>query len=239
MTKRKRDKHESTGSPYPAWQRPIVAELVDMGMQARTMFDDVLVALVQDDVDAAEAVVRADDAVDAARVKVQVRVVAALAKGGLDAADIHGAFALSSTAGHLERLADYAVEIATRVARVTDLPMDRLLHEDFLRMGELLDGMWDIALEALVKRDYKSARVLVDSQLLVEQLSALSTKRLLDVGADSRLREWGLVMMLVARGLERAGDHLIDVGEQVAYLKTGRPQQFRDASQVALVDWPD
>jgi phosphate transport system protein len=99
--------------------------------------------------------------------------------------------------------------------------------------------MWDIALEALVKRDYKSARVLVDSQLLVEQLSALSTKRLLDVGADSRLREWGLVMMLVARGLERAGDHLIDVGEQVAYLKTGRPQQFRDASQVALVDWPD
>jgi phosphate transport system protein len=37
-------------------------------------------------------------------------------------------------------------------------------------------------------------------------------------------------MILVARQLERVGDHSVDIGEQVGFLLTGEFREFTDAS---------
>ena len=42
--------------------------------------------------------------------------------------------------------------------------------------------------------------------------------------------EWGIRMNVVARQLERVGDHAVDIGEQVAFLLTGQFREFTDAS---------
>jgi phosphate transport system protein len=37
-------------------------------------------------------------------------------------------------------------------------------------------------------------------------------------------------MMLMARALERVGDNAVDIGEQVAFVRTGLFREFSDAS---------
>ena len=47
---------------------------------------------------------------------------------------------------------------------------------------------------------------------------------------DADRREWAMTMMLVARALERIGDNAVDIGEQVAFVRTGLFREFSDAS---------
>ena len=47
---------------------------------------------------------------------------------------------------------------------------------------------------------------------------------------DRRQLEWGLRMIVISRLLERAGDHAVDIAEQVNFLITGEFREFTDAS---------
>ena len=55
-------------------------------------------------------------------------------------------------------------------------------------------------------------------------------QRILELGEDPEMREYGLRMVVVSRALERIGDHAVDIGEQTAYLLTAEFREFTDAS---------
>ena len=49
-------------------------------------------------------------------------------------------------------------------------------------------------------------------------------------GVDAEAREWAAHMMLIARQIERIGDHTVDIGEQIAFVISGEFREFTDAS---------
>jgi phosphate transport system protein len=53
----------------------------------------------------------------------------------------------------------------------------------------------------------------------------------LEIGADPSTREWAAHMMLIARYIERIGDHTVDIGEQIAFIVSGLFREFTDASR--------
>lgn len=220
-----------------SWRTPLILTLLEMAADARSMLQDSTLALTSNDRAEAGRVLVADDVVDAARTGIQMRIVDMLHQQRMQLADIHATFALAQVASHLERVADYAVDISAIVFHVHDLPRDPLLLEDFNRMEQLVEAMWDLTLGMLERLDLADADALISLQQQNRTINELCVKKLLDIGADSQLREWGLRMMLVSRCYERVGDHLVDVAEQVAYLISGMPQQFLDASDQALDQW--
>ena len=56
----------------------------------------------------------------------------------------------------------------------------------------------------------------------INRLNRCVFSRAVEIGADADRREWAMSMMLVARALERIGDNAVDIGEQVAFVVTGR-----------------
>jgi phosphate transport system protein len=65
---------------------------------------------------------------------------------------------------------------------------------------------------------------------LIDRANRRLVRRIIELGGDEDVREWGMRIMLVSRCLERIGDHAVDIGEQVAYLVTGEFAEFTDAS---------
>ncbi len=62
----------------------------------------------------------------------------------------------------------------------------------------------------------------MDLDELIDRANRRAVQHLLALGSNRELREWGLRMIIVSRCLERIGDHSVDIGEQIAYLVTGR-----------------
>jgi phosphate transport system protein len=97
-------------------------------------------------------------------------------------------------------------------------------------MGERAEEMVKVALESFAARDVDRALSLVDLDELIDRANRRVVERILELGGDPEMREYGLRMVVVSRALERIGDHAVDIGEQTAYLLTAEFREFTDAS---------
>ena len=121
---------------------------------------------------------------------------------------------------HLERMSHNA----TRVAWLCE-PTDGLDSASVaaIRVGE----MTRVALDALALRDLDRAHSLQQLDELVDEQTGRVLTDLLERGDEDDL---GPRAVLIARCLERIGDHAVKIGERVAYLLTGELREFTAAA---------
>ena len=123
----------------------------------------------------------------------------------------------------LERIGDYAVDVAEEVFY---LPEGQKLHIDDLEL--LFDYVLDllsVAVDAFLNSDLEKARSL---SRLDDKIDRLFVKVRQDIakglGEKSIDPEEGIVASLIAKYLERVADHAVNIGEWVDYAKTGAHQ---------------
>ncbi len=187
-------------------------------------------ALAEQDVELADEVIAFDDEVDQLFTAIQEGVHTLLARQTPVAGDLRLVLAMLHINLHLERMADYCVTIAKLTKLVARNEADEALLATFDETGSRAEEMIRLALDSFHARDVSRAESLVDLDELIDRGNRRVVERILDLGPDRSLREWGLRMLIVSRCLERIGDHAVDVGEQTAYLVTGEFREFTDAS---------
>ena len=171
-----------------------------------------------------------DDDIDAKYAVVAQGIELLLARQTPVASDLRLVLALLHDNLHLERMGDLCVTIAKLTKLSHELAPDSSMLDGFKEMGERAEQMIRVALRSLEERDRIAAESLLELDELIDRANRRVVHRLLEIGHDLEMREWGLRMILVSRCLERIGDHAVDVGEQTAYLVTGEFREFTDAS---------
>ncbi len=187
-------------------------------------------SLRESDPELADEVIAFDDDVDQAYQRIEQGIHALLARQTPVAGDLRLVLAMLHINLHLERAADYCVTIAKLTKLVAENESDEALLSAFEEMGSRAEEMIRIALDSFHQRDVGQAESLVDLDELIDRGNRRVVERVLDLGPDRSLREWGLRMLIVSRCLERIGDHAVDIGEQTAYLVTAEFREFTDAS---------
>ncbi len=183
----------------------------------------------QDD-ELADEVIAFDDDVDGQYAVVAQGIELLLARQTPVASDLRLVLALLHDNLHLERMGDLCVTIAKLTKLSHELAPDASMLDGFKEMGERAEQMIRVAMRALEERDRIAAESLLELDELIDRANRRVVNRLLEIGHDEEMREWGLRMILVSRCLERIGDHAVDIGEQTAYLVTGEFREFTDAS---------
>ena len=183
----------------------------------------------QDD-ELANEVIAFDDDIDAQYAVVAQGIELLLARQTPVASDLRLVLALLHDNLHLERMGDLCVTIAKLTKLSHELAPDSSMLDGFKEMGERAEQMIRVAMRSLEERDRIAAESLLELDELIDRANRRVVNRLLEIGHDLEMREWGLRMILVSRCLERIGDHAVDVGEQTAYLVTGEFREFTDAS---------
>ena len=190
----------------------------------------VLEAVAHKDADAAEEVITRDDPVDEVYLEIQNRVLNLLALQAPVAGDLRLVSAILHSNMHIERMGDLCVNIAKFVREELAYPSDSPMVTRLVEMGDRATEMLDLAMGAFSRRSVDLAEQLSTKDVVIDRLNRGMLGDLKRYVDDERSFEWAMNLVLVARYLERFGDHCVDIAEQTAFLVTGIFREFTDAS---------
>lgn len=200
----------------------IQAQLVRMGQMVQTNLIDAAEALDKYDLDRAAALVSADKAVDDLHDLINTDCARVIALRAPTAGDLRVVLAVMRTANNLERVGDYAKNVAKRTKVLADQRRLDGATGTVRRMTKLVAAMLDDALDAFVKRDAKKAVGVRDSDIDVDQIyNTLFRALITHMLEDPANITTAMHLHFIAKNIERAGDHATSVAEQAIYLVTG------------------
>jgi phosphate transport system protein len=201
-------------------------DVVRMGGEAGAAIHRAVEALRARDVALADQVIAEDNAIDALHMDLERRCILLLATQQPMAGDLRAIASAFAISIDLERMADHAEGISRAVKRLGSEPPVKPL-EDIPRMDEELQGMVRETLEAFRAEDPDLARRAAKRDDVVDALR----NRVLHDLLDLMIRNPGIVpraleLLIVARHLERAADHLTNVCERIVYIATGEMREL-------------
>jgi phosphate transport system protein len=209
--------------------------LTGIDLVARTL-DRTREAVRGQDVELAELVIADDDLIDGLYLQVHQGVLSLMALQAPVATDLRLVAAILDVIKHIERMGDGCVNVAKLIPLAgKEPPRQPGMIEDLDRMA--VQAKAQVLQAGLAFRDRNAALAedLVRQDDEIDKLNREVFKKALDAGGDDDTREWAMTMMLMARSLERIGDHAVDIGEQVAFVVTGLFREFTDASHPEAV----
>ncbi|MEX2527743.1 MAG: phosphate signaling complex protein PhoU [Gemmatimonadota bacterium] len=179
-------------------------------------------ALIQRNLEMADRVIAADDAIDRLELELDEKALELLALQQPMAVDLRRIISTLKISNDLERVGDHAVKIGHATRRLADHPPLPVLPE-VEEMARHAMVMLADALAAYVKRDPVLARAVRDRDARVNALRR-STHRLLisHMLEDPRRITPALELLIVAQSLERVGDLATNMAEELVFLVEGQ-----------------
>ena len=192
-----------------------------MGGLAEHAIGEAMRCLIQRDVEGAKKIVEEDKKLDALEIETERRVVQLIALRAPMAGDLRDAVAALKISGVVERIGDYAKNIARRVPQLEtagQIEPISLLPE----MARIATGMVHDVLNAFVNRDAQAAVGVCERDQALDDFYDSIFRTLLtfmmenphNIGQSAQL-------LFVAKNLERVGDHATNIAEMVYYAATG------------------
>jgi phosphate transport system protein len=197
------------------------ALISQMGGLAEHSIEEAMRCLMQRDLDGAAHVVEEDKKLDRLEIETERRAVQLIALRAPMASDLRDVVAALKISGVVERIGDYAKNIAKRVPLLENVgkiePL-ALLPE----MARIATEMVHNVLDAFVERDSEAAVAVCERDNAVDDFYDSIFRTLLthmmenphNIGQSAHL-------LFVAKNLERIGDHATNIAEMVYYAATG------------------
>ena len=202
------------------------AKLGQMGQLVLSQLDRTLAALASSDVDIADEVIRRDQLLDADYVEVEEEVLRTLALQAPVARDLRMVAGVLHVNSHIERMGDLCVNIMRFVKLAGHDQPDPEIQSTLAEMGGHAKHLVATALECFTRRDVELAERLPIMDQPLDELNERVFRQLENLPAERSPGPWASRMVLVARYLERIGDHSVDIGEQVVFIVTGEVREL-------------
>ena len=200
----------------------IQALVVRMGGMVERAIADAATALETFDDELAEDVRRRDKEIDALDAQVNEEAARLIALRAPAATDLRLVLTVIKISAALERVGDYAKNMAKRSHVLATLPVIDGAGMALRRMAMTVDRMLKDALDSYIQRDAVLANDVRDRDLEVDQMyNALFREFLTYMMEDPRSITACMHLHFIAKNIERMGDHATAIAEQVVYLVTG------------------
>ncbi|MCC5972934.1 MAG: phosphate signaling complex protein PhoU [Rubellimicrobium sp.] len=199
-------------------------------------------ALTRRDRELAEKVRAGDQAIDAIEERINDDAARTIALRAPVSGDLRVILSALKLAGALERVGDYAKNIAKRTTVLADMHPIGGSEVTLRRMARDVQVMLRDTLDAFVRRDEALARDVVMRDQDVDQMyNALFREFLTFMMEDPRQITACMHLHFIAKNIERMGDLVTNMAEQVIYLTSGkRPIDERPKSdETPFISSPD
>ena len=196
--------------------------MLEMATCADTMLRNAVDALTTGDPRLVSEVIQRDEIIDRFDIEIENRCLMLIATQQPVARDLRVIGTALKVITDIERIGDYAVDIAKIARRLNRAQSLYSPLVDIPRLGEMARAMLYNALQAFVHQDLELVHKVVrdddDVDRLYHQIRDDLTVRMLNDSSRSYL---ALNLLFAAKYLERVGDHVVNIAERVHFIETG------------------
>jgi phosphate transport system protein len=217
--------------------------VAQMGGLAEAQLQAAIEALMARDAEQAGQVVQADAKIDQIERQISTQTIRMLALRQPMAQDLREIIAALKISSDIERIGDYAANVAKRAVALTQSPPMRPIG-GVARMGRLVQQIIKDTLDAFSAKDAdKAVAAWKRDQEVDDMYNSIFREMLTYMMEDPRNIGPSTHLMFIAKNIERIGDHATNIAEIVHFLVRGeeiaevRPKS--DRTSFAVVTPPE
>ncbi len=204
-------------------------DLLEMGGLAEAQLQSALEALIKNDAESAEKIIAKDAEIDECERKIETGALSIIARRQPMANDLRYVFGNVKIAGSLERIGDYAKNIAKRTIimsqhRVSAVP------SDVGALGALAQRTVNEVMDSFATRDAHKAEMVwqhdhelddLVARVMRSVISRMSQDMIRSDGQDAAEIENSTHLLFITKNLERVGDHATNIAEVIQFQLSG------------------
>ncbi|MBC7783491.1 MAG: phosphate signaling complex protein PhoU [Burkholderiales bacterium] len=197
----------------------LVQDIVEKSAESFVNLDEVL----------ARQVISADDLIDEEEVHIEKQAIDLLALYQPAASDLRTLTMIIKVNGDFERIADCAVNVAQRVPLLAKMG-DYIISSDLKLMASTLGTTLRDTINAYNLSNIELAKQVMRSDEVLDALYHQIVEDTLAVlESDQHRANRDLSTIMIAKNLERIGDHCTNIAEDIIYVQSGRIIRHRSA----------
>lgn len=206
----------------------IEQDLLKMGNMVEEMMKSAIQALREQNVDLALRVIEQDDLIDNMQIVLEEEIEQAALVAHSFALDLRRDFAIVKIVNDLERIGDYATNIAEVVLELkNEKYLKPLVH--IPQLASLALNMVVTVLKAFVRKDADLAEAVCKKDEEADNIyDAICDElvRLIGKESDPVRAYQASRFLLIAEWLERTADHATNIGEETIHMVTGKRVKY-------------
>jgi phosphate transport system protein len=216
-----------TSKDFEQELRTLRERLATMGERAARQISLAMKALADKDDELARDVIKNDAQIDRDEVDVDELALQILATRQPVASDLRFITMALKLVVDLERMGDHACGIAKRALELNRLPALEP-RVDLAKLATLVQNNLQAALDSFVRKDADRATAVITADAEIDKLNAsLFAELIAHVAIDPATVTRVLPLTSVCRYLERIGDHVKNLAEDVVYMVRAKDVRHR------------
>ncbi len=195
--------------------------IIQMGSLTESLLADSMNAITILDKEAVSRIIQSDKKINEYRAKIDTQIMTLLVKRAPMAIDLRITITALRISQDLERIGDLAKGNAKKM-----LPLPQDLSQELLkslkRLGANVESQLNKSIDAYIKKSKDLSVEVIKLDTSVNELAYLSIKEILAfLSKDTKNLEYATNLLFVAKNLERAGDHIRRIAENIYFLVEG------------------
>ncbi|WP_409297671.1 phosphate signaling complex protein PhoU [Peribacillus sp. SCS-26] len=199
--------------------KELKGRLIQLGTVTSEALTQAFTALENQDIEAALEIIDDDVKINILEEEINDAAILLIAKQQPVASDLRTIIAAIKIAADLERMADFAVNIAKSTIRIGKEPFIKPL-DHLKEMHGITIEMIDLAIQSYDTENLAEAKEVSEMDDRVDQLYGETIKSLLQRTNENMAQVTQLTF--IARYLERTADHATNIAENIFFMVKGR-----------------
>ena len=204
---------------YEEELKKLNSEIIRMGKSIEIAIESSMIALMGRDKLAAKTVRENDEAIDGLEREIEALCMKLLLQEQPMATDLRLITAALKMITDMERIGDHAVDVADLVLSVPDCKYGKM--KEISEMAEEIIVMLHDAVQSYIEKDYNKAKNVIAHDDVIDGLYHAIKKDLVQKIRETNEGETILDYLLIAKYVERIGDHASHIAEWVIFSVTG------------------
>ena len=202
--------------------RKLNVRFMEMGINVSEQIYRSTKAFIEHDKELANEVVSDDQEINGGEMRLENQALKLIALQQPVASDFRTIVSVLKASSDLERIGDHAVSIARETILVKGNPRVPQIEEKISAMTADIRKMLEQVLDAYVKADEKNARNIAQEDKKIDEQYKVCRDLIVKTAVATSS------YLLVARLLERIGDHIVNLSEWIVYSKNGHLVELSD-----------